>query len=241
MPSNRHSRTHSAAPRARAPRRHGAGGTLVGIFIGLVFGLALAAAVAYYLMGGRSAYQPQVTTNKDVRDAAREAVKSPLADKAAEKDKPRFDFYKILPGGEEPKLAVDKKAPERPDKALADKAATKSADGAQKAPEKAPEPVTSKAPERVAEKPPAAEAAKVVKAGERYWLQAGSFAQAPDAENLKAQLALAGWEAGVQTGMLPDKAVRYRVRLGPYDNTDELNRVRVQLTQRGFEVAVIKY
>jgi cell division protein FtsN len=238
MPTFQHTRP-AAAPLARRPRRQGAGGTLVGIFIGLVLGLALAAAVAYYLMGGRSAYQAQVTTNKDVRDAAREAVKSPLPDKPVEK--PRFDFYKILPGGGEPKLPADKKAPERPDKALADKAAAKPSESTAKAPEKATETMAAKAPERTVEKVPATDAVKAAKGGERYWLQAGSFAQAADAENLKAQLALAGWEAGVQTGMLPDQAIRYRVRLGPYDNTDELNRVRTQLTQRGFEVAVIKY
>jgi cell division protein FtsN len=72
-------------------------------------------------------------------------------------------------------------------------------------------------------------------------LQAGSFAGAPDAENLKARLALAGWEAEVQSATLPDKGVRYRVRLGPYDNTDELNRVKGELGKRGFDVAVIKY
>ena len=76
---------------------------------------------------------------------------------------------------------------------------------------------------------------------ERFWLQAGSFAAEPDAENLKARLALAGWEAAVQPATLPDKGVRYRVRLGPYDNTDELNRVKGELGKRGFEVAVIKY
>ncbi len=84
-------------------------------------------------------------------------------------------------------------------------------------------------------------AAKAIKAGERYWLQAGSFAMESDAENLKAQLALAGWEAAVQQGTLPDKGVRYRVRLGPYDNTDELNRIKTDLGRKGFDVAVIKF
>ena len=69
----------------------------------------------------------------------------------------------------------------------------------------------------------------------------GSFAQESEAENLKARLALAGWEAEVQPGTLPDKGVRYRVRLGPYDNADELNRIKGQLTQRGFDAAVIKF
>ena len=84
-------------------------------------------------------------------------------------------------------------------------------------------------------------AAQPPKSSERFWLQAGSFAGASDAENLKARLALAGWEAEVQAATLSDKGVRYRVRLGPYDNTDELNRVKGELGKRGFEVAVIKY
>jgi cell division protein FtsN len=39
---------------------------------------------------------------------------------------------------------------------------------------------------------------------------------------------------------LADKSVRYRVRLGPYDNTDELNRIKGDLGKSGFDVAVIK-
>jgi cell division protein FtsN len=39
---------------------------------------------------------------------------------------------------------------------------------------------------------------------------------------------------------MPDRTQRYRVRLGPYDNTDELNRVKSELGGRGFDVAVIK-
>jgi cell division protein FtsN len=45
----------------------------------------------------------------------------------------------------------------------------------------------------------------------------------------------------VQQGTMPDKGVRFRVRLGPYDNTEELNRIRSDLTRNGFDVAVIKF
>jgi cell division protein FtsN len=47
-------------------------------------------------------------------------------------------------------------------------------------------------------------------------------------------------EATVQEGALPDKSVRYRVRLGPYDNSDELGRMKSELAKRGFDVAVIR-
>ena len=49
------------------------------------------------------------------------------------------------------------------------------------------------------------------------------------------------WEAVVQSAVVADKGTRYRVRLGPYDNTDELNRVKGELAKRGFDAAVIKY
>jgi cell division protein FtsN len=229
-------------PSRRPAPRSAAGGTLLGIFIGLVMGLVLAAGVAYYLMSGHSVYQSQVTAQKDVRDSARDALKAPGADKAS--DKPHFDFYKILPGGEEPKLtqAPAKPAPAAADRALAEKARDKSADHtAAKAPaatSPAQAPVlTASLPEKSAN----AEAAKGASTHDRFWLQAGSFTDEADAENLKARLAMSGWQAAVQRGTLADKSVRYRVRLGPYDNSDELARVRNQLAQRGYDVAAIKY
>jgi cell division protein FtsN len=221
-------RSLRAAPPPRAPRKSGAGGTLLGLFIGIALGLGLAAAVAFYLMKSGNPYQALSTAKEPVRESSREPAKMARADPGAA-EKPRFDFYKILPGIEEPK--VQGKGAERPapDKATAERAA---------APEKSPPPDRNvvKLEERAAAEPP-----RTVKAAERFWLQAGSFAAEPEAENLRARLALAGWEAAVQTATLPDKGVRYRVRLGPYDNTDELNRVRGELGKRGFDVAVIKY
>lgn len=220
---------------ARASPRSGTGGTLLGIFIGLLLGLALAAGVVFYVTGGWRHYQAQLAGTKESRD-----VREPSKVAKADTDKPRFDFYKILPGNEEPKVQAERKPPEKaPDRALAEKAAErtagKSGDTAAKTQEKA---ATDRAGERVATAAPAGKAAP---SGDRFWLQAGSFAAGPDAENLKARLALAGWEASVQQGVLPDKSVRYRVRLGPYDNADELNRIKSELGRRGFDVAVIKY
>jgi cell division protein FtsN len=222
MTRNKTSRSATPATRMWAARGNGRGGTLLGVFIGLVLGLSLAAGVAYYVTKANSPYAAQVA--KDVRDSGRDtlrdAAKGSKPDSAAA-DKPRFDFYKILPGGEEPKVQVERKV--APDRAVVDQARDRDAERAQA---------------KVAAAEPAAKAAKV---GERYWLQVGSFAAESDAENLKAQLAFAGWEAAVQQGTLPDKAIRYRVRLGPYDNTDELNRIKTDLARKGFDVAVIKF
>ncbi len=204
--------------RTRAARGNGRGGTLLGIFIGLILGLGLAAGVAYYVGKVNSPYAAQAA--KDAREPARDAGKGGK-DSASATDKPRFDFYKILPGGEEPKVQVERKV--APDRAVIDQAKDKEAE---RAPAKA----------AVTEAPP-----KAAGAGDRFWLQAGSFASESDAENLKAQLALAGWGSSVQQGTLQDKGVRYRVRLGPYDNTDELNRNKTDLAKKGFDVTVIKF
>jgi cell division protein FtsN len=189
-------------------RDAGRGGTVLGIFIGLVLGLSIAAAVAFFL--GRSGLTTPLPAPGANKDAAKSA-KGDLGAPAAAPDKPRFDFYKILPGSDESKPG----------------------------PERRP---ADKVPERAAEKAPdtSKSVATAAQGGDRFWLQAGAFASASDAEDMKARLALSGWEATVQTVSLPDKTLRYRVRLGPYDNTDELNRIKTELGNRGFDVAVIR-
>lgn len=200
--------TSQPAPRSRARQRKAGGGTLLGVFIGIVLGLALAAGVAFYFMKTGNPY----LTATPGREVPREPAKAAKAEPAAPApDKPRFDFYRILPGGEEPKVA-----PKPVEKAAPDKATL----------------------ERTVPTQPAAGA--TAGSGDKFWLQAGSFAGEADAENLKAQLALGGWEAVIQSVSIPEKGVRYRVRLGPYDNTSEMNRVKAELGRRGFDVAVIK-
>ena len=215
-----------ASANVRGSRRGDGGGTLIGVFIGLVLGLGLAAGVAYYLMRANGPFPTQ--GGKEAREAPRDPSRVAKSDPAAV-DKPRFDFYKILPGVEEPRVPAEAKR--SPDRAVVDQA--KSLEKTAKGPEKAEE----KAPEKVATAEPTAAA----KLPERFWLQAGSFATETDAENLKARLAFAGWQASIQQGTVPDKGTRYRVRLGPYDNPDELNRIRSDLAKSGFDVAVIKF
>ena len=224
---------------SNAPRRPSAlrtphpksvvGGTLLGVFIGIIVGLGMAATVAYWLMKNNPAL-PVPSLSRDATEPARDAAKVAKAD-----EKPRFDFYKILPGVEEPKVQPAPKAPDRGDRAVVEKAREHAADRGTLKPAVAEAQPPTKAP--------AAVDAKAVpqKSADRFWLQAGSFSTAPDAENLRARLALSGWEATVQEGALPDKSVRYRVRIGPYDNVDELGRIKSELAKRGFDVAVIRY
>ena len=77
-------------------------------------------------------------------------------------------------------------------------------------------------------------------AKEAFFLQAGSFQNAPDAAGLKARLALMGVEASVQATALPDKGVWHRVRIGPYTSVEELARTRDTLKQNGVETTLIR-
>jgi cell division protein FtsN len=76
----------------------------------------------------------------------------------------------------------------------------------------------------------------------RYFLQAGAFQRADDADNLKAQLAMLGVEAIIQTGEVADKGVFHRVRVGPFSANamDEVNRTRSLLTQNGIPATLVK-
>ncbi len=73
-----------------------------------------------------------------------------------------------------------------------------------------------------------------------YYIQAGAFQSASDADNLKARLALAGLEAQIQTATLPDKSVWHRVRLGPYSSGPDLDKARAALKENKIDNAVIK-
>jgi cell division protein FtsN len=60
----------------------------------------------------------------------------------------------------------------------------------------------------------------VTAAKEMYFVQAGSFQNAGDAEKLKAKLAFSGFEANIQTADIPEKGVWHRVRLGPFSDSE---------------------
>jgi cell division protein FtsN len=75
---------------------------------------------------------------------------------------------------------------------------------------------------------------------EAFFLQAGAFSNAPEADNMKARLALLGVEAMIQTTPAADKGLLHRVRMGPYTSVDELNRTRETLKQNGISTTLIR-
>lgn len=73
-----------------------------------------------------------------------------------------------------------------------------------------------------------------------YFLQVGAFENEDDADNMKAKLALQGFEAVVQTAVIPEKGTWHRVRVGPLSDVDEINKARSDLTLNGFNADLIK-
>lgn len=73
-----------------------------------------------------------------------------------------------------------------------------------------------------------------------YYLQVGAFQTETEADNMKAKLALQGFEALVQTASIPDKGTWHRVRVGPLSDLDQINKTKAELINNGFKADLIK-
>ena len=188
------SKDYKGAQGRRGGRRSGSS-LLAGILIGLILGLALALGVAWYINKMPSPFSTTRQPAKSDTKSIAPSTTSPRADENTADAKPRFDFYKILPGAEEPAVSKGTK-----DATTGSTAAAK----------------------------------------EAFYLQAGAFQSAPDADNLKARLALLGVEASIESTAIPDKGLMHRVRIGPYASAEELNRTRDTLKQNGVATTLVK-
>lgn len=67
------------------------------------------------------------------------------------------------------------------------------------------------------------------------YIQVGAFQTTEEADNLKAKLALLGMDAFVQKTSISGMGVVYRVRVGPYNNSDDVNQARAELAKNGIK------
>jgi len=212
-------KTGRAAPAPRAQRKKSGGGTILGVFIGLMVGVLIAFGVVWYLnkapLPFLNKYEGAPKVEKDKAPppagAGTAAAPAPLPGKPGDKpaDRQRFEFYGLLEGKQAPAAA------------------------GVPAPASAPTPA-----------PPAVTVTPAVEAKpaptEIFFLQVGAFQKAADADNLKAKLALTGLETSVQEVSIPDKGTMHRVRVGPFRTPEEMNRARGLLSQNGVQGTVIK-
>lgn len=73
-----------------------------------------------------------------------------------------------------------------------------------------------------------------------YILQVGSFRSYGEADNLKAQLALIGVVASIQTVIISDDDTWYRVRVGPYKNLKDLQQARTSLERNNIKFMLLQ-
>ncbi len=73
-----------------------------------------------------------------------------------------------------------------------------------------------------------------------YLLQVGSFRVFAEADNLKAQLALLGVESRIETVTGSDNDTWHRVRVGPYNDPRELNKIRTRLLNNNINAILLQ-
>ncbi|MGK5006876.1 SPOR domain-containing protein [Janthinobacterium sp. LB2P70] len=220
------------------------GNTLVGIIIGLVIGLGIAVVVALVITKGASPFT----------DKSGKAGKSaePTAGQIADPNKPMYgnkeaakeaarDFSKepreivtpTQPAAPAPAPAQQPKAP--PPDALQELIGTLKDKPAPKTPAAAP--AAAPAPQAKAD----VKEAKADAASDKwiYYLQAGAFHDMSDAESTRGKLALLGFEAAI-SDRSTDAGVLHRVRVGPFNQLEAMNRARTKLSENGIDVAVVR-
>ena len=222
-------------PRASSPAARGGGGggsLLTGLVLGALVGVAVAVGVAFYInrgtnpfMNKTSAPPPDAVSSAPVVAPNQPEVLRPQGqsnDAAAQTAPPAAD---ATPAPSAPPKATAS-AGERFDfykmlPAMSDKNDTKPA---AKPKDAQPEPTPT----------------TTVEAPKGAYLQAGAFQNEQDADNLKAKLALLGIEARIQTVETQDKGIWHRVRIGPFTNVADMDKVRGELQANGVQSASVK-
>ncbi|TAL79664.1 MAG: SPOR domain-containing protein [Burkholderiaceae bacterium] len=243
------------------------GSILYGVLAGLILGLGLATGVAYYVTKApmpfvdkvtREKAQTQIPENVDPNGALHEAESS---GSSAPNDTLANASHPGTPGSTNGKAAtpslndeigallVTLGAPEPTDK----KGAAAPASTPTPAPDHsaAPAPAAAPATPRSTTKatvPPAKPAetkaedkksAKLASTQTTYYLQAGAYRSAKDADAIRAQIILLGLPVQVQK-VQAGGATLNRVRVGPFKGIDEMNRSRARLSEAKIDSSVVR-
>ena len=214
------------------------GGTLLGFILGLVIGLTVALGVAMYVTK-----VPMPFSNKNLsRSAEQDAVE-------AQKNK---DWNPN--GALQAKPAAP---PEGSAEGVAGAPASPGAPGAASnsailpspsAPAVAADPLGDLAKSKsAASTPPPAAATPQPAAGKTtnntdpftYFVQAGAFKSAADADAQKAKLSMMGIEAKVSEREQAGRSI-FRVRSGPFDDKDQAEKIKARLDSSGMDAALVR-
>ena len=210
-----------------------AGGTLLGLILGLIVGLGIAVGVA--LMITKS---PIPFVNKVVRPERTD----PTPAQAADPNRPLYGNRDIA--REAARDQQQSQTPVPPNTAAAQPATPPVA---APAPTPAPAAPAKQQESKQADAKPSASSSSSSSSSKSdaaddkwtYFLQTGAFRDQADADSARAKLALLGFEAKV-TERTADSGVLYRVRIGPFEHADAMNRTRSKLSDNGVDAAIVR-
>lgn len=196
------------------------GGTLLGIVIGMVLGLGAALAVAVYVTK-----VPIPFLNKSAGRSAEHDAAEARKNRDWEPNAPLYGKNPMRPStGSQPaassaEVAVARPVGSAPARAAAPKASAPAAD-----------PLGDLAAARSAPSGPDPFL---------YYVQAGAFRTAEDAESQRARLSLMGVEAKVIEREQSGRPV-FRVRVGPFEKKDDADKQKEKLDGGGVETALVR-
>ncbi|GGE72415.1 MAG TPA: SPOR domain-containing protein [Paenalcaligenes hominis] len=227
------------ATRRKSSAKSKPGGMVSGIVIGLVIGLAAAVAVALYVTQAPMPFMDK---------ASREIEQILLPDVQHAPD-PNRGLYGSAPalegplfGGKEAQIAEQLgplRAPTVP-APTTPQPTTPEPDSLGSLIAQLPNPNTAPAPTTAPPlAPPKPSAPQVAVAPTTYYLQAGAFRSAKDAEAMRARILLLGMDASVQSAPYNDGTIN-RVRVGPFSGVDDMNKARSVLGREKIETSVVR-
>lgn len=246
------------------------GSAFMGGFVGYALGLASAIGIWLYLSYAPSPFLPTEKTASSSNQTqptgeTRKSLNKPVHEEPEimVEEKPRFDFYKILPGIDEPEM--DHEYRKNAEQSTQPQLTVQTTEVNSKPMEISSQPTlpgssitTTIPPQHTAAIPlrmlpvepkqsipqsqqsasPQIKSPSTVK--EKIFLQAGAFRKNDEAENLKARLALLGVFASIQPIDLVEKGVWYRVRIGPFTNKSDSDQTSNSLKENGIDTQFIR-
>jgi cell division protein FtsN len=211
------------------------GGFALGLVVGLLVGLVLALGVALYITKAPVPFVdkvPQRTAEQDKAEAARNRDWDPnaaLGGVAAQRAASAASAAKAAPvasapGPTAPAATATAPVPAMPQPPARDPAAI----------------LAGQNPPAVA-KPSPSPASATAAAVEPFvfFVQAGAFTRAEEAEQQKARLAMGGWTARVSEREQAGRTV-WRVRIGPYGTRTEADEQQQKLVEAGIEAQIVR-
>ena len=217
----------------------GGGSTVYGVLAGLLIGLMVAAAVAYYVVKAPSPFvdkasrQPDPTAKPDPRNAPDPNAALGGARDASSTPPPAISDAPLNPSAEKSADAASGKKPASQDE-LGALIATLAPTSPTDRPTRVEKPKAEPRKESTT-----STTSSQQNAGGTYYLQAGSFKVLEDAETLRARLIMMGMQVEIQRAEV--NGIQFnRVRVGPFAKIDDMNKVRARLGEEKIATTVIR-